>query len=232
MKLTLYLLLGSAFILIRVSSPYSWPPAPRRPRPSLRARGRSLRSPVAVLGSPSFLPGLRRAGRDSPAVPHVVPRRPRGRTHGGLHAPRRRVDELGAYGLVRLGMGLLPAGTHEWMWLVGAIACINIVYGALSAMAQTDLKYVIAYSSVSHMGVVMLGAATLTETGLNGFVFQMFAHGVMTALFFAVGLVNQKAHSRDILKMGGSTRGLPQPLRLPVCPRSACPRRRYSSRSS
>jgi NADH-quinone oxidoreductase subunit M len=112
--------------------------------------------------------------------------------------------KLGAYGVVRLGMGLLPDGTHEWVWLVGTIACINIVYGALSAMAQTDLKYVVAYSSVSHMGIVMLGAATLTEAGLNGAVFQMFAHGVMTALFFAlVGLVYEKAHSRDILRMGG-----------------------------
>jgi NADH-quinone oxidoreductase subunit M len=71
-------------------------------------------------------------------------------------------------------------------------------------MAQKDLKYVVAYSSVSHMGVVMLGAATLTETGLNGSVFQMFAHGVMTGLFFAlVGLVYEKAHSREIFKMGG-----------------------------
>jgi hypothetical protein len=67
--------------------------------------------------------------------------------------------KLGAYGLVRLGIGLLPDASVEWAWLVGTIACINIAYGALSAMAQTDLKYVIAYSSVSHMGVVMLGAA-------------------------------------------------------------------------
>ena len=63
---------------------------------------------------------------------------------------------------------------------MGTIACVNIVYGALAAMAQRDLKYVIAYSSVSHMGIVMLGAATLTEAGLGGSVFQMFAHGVMT----------------------------------------------------
>ncbi len=112
--------------------------------------------------------------------------------------------KLGAYGVVRLGMGLLPEATVEWVWLVGAIACINIVYGALSAMAQTDLKYVIAYSSVSHMGVVMLGAATLTASGLNGSVFQMFAHGIMTGLFFAlVGLVYEKTHSREIYKMGG-----------------------------
>jgi NADH-quinone oxidoreductase subunit M len=118
--------------------------------------------------------------------------------------------KLGAYGVVRLGMGLLPEATVDWAWLVGSIACINIVYGALSAMAQTDLKYVIAYSSVSHMGVVMLGAATLTITGLNGSVFQMFAHGIMTGLFFAlVGLVYEKAHSREIFKMGGFATMMP-----------------------
>jgi len=111
---------------------------------------------------------------------------------------------------VRLGIGLLPDAAVEWAWLVGLIACINIVYGARSAMAQTDLKYVVAYSSVSHMGVVMLGAATLTETGLNGSVFQMFAHGVMTALFFAlVGLVYEKAHSRDVRRMGGFATMMP-----------------------
>ena len=118
--------------------------------------------------------------------------------------------KLGAYGVVRLGMGLLPDATLQWSWLVGTIACINIVYGAFSAMAQTDLKYVIAYSSVSHMGVVMLGAATLTEVGLNGSVYQMFAHGIMTGLFFAlVGLVYEKAHSREIFKMGGFARMMP-----------------------
>jgi NADH-quinone oxidoreductase subunit M len=118
--------------------------------------------------------------------------------------------KLGAYGVVRMGMGLLPEGAQEWAALVGTIACINIVYGALAAMAQTDLKYVIAYSSVSHMGIVMLGAATLTEVGLNGSVFQMFAHGIMTGLFFAlVGLVYEKAHSREIFKMGGFGRAMP-----------------------
>jgi NADH-quinone oxidoreductase subunit M len=111
---------------------------------------------------------------------------------------------------VRLGMGLLPTAADELAWLVGTIACVNVVYGALSAMAQADLKYVIAYSSVSHMGLVMLGAATLTEAGLNGAVFQMFAHGVMTGLFFAlVGLVYEKAHSREIGKMGGFGRVMP-----------------------
>jgi NADH-quinone oxidoreductase subunit M len=118
--------------------------------------------------------------------------------------------KLGAYCVVRLGLGLLPDGATQWVWLVGAIACVNIVYGALSAMAQTDLKYVIAYSSVSHMGVVMLGMATLTESGLNGSIFQMFAHGIMTGLFFAlVGLVYEKAHSRAIFSMGGFGQMMP-----------------------
>src|SRR6185436_4676805 len=118
--------------------------------------------------------------------------------------------KLGAYGVVRIGMGLVPEGAVDLAWLVGGIACINVVYGALSAMAQVDLKYVVAYSSVSHMGLVMLGAATLTEAGLNGSVFQMFAHGVMTGLFFAlVGLVYEKAHSREIFKMGGFATMMP-----------------------
>ena len=111
-------------------------------------------------------------------------------------------------GLMTRFLGLTPAQTS--FVLVGTIAVINVVYGAFSAMAQTDLKYVIAYSSVSHMGLVMLGAATLTEPGLNGSVFQMFAHGIMTGLFFAlVGLVYEKAHSREIFMMGGFGRAMP-----------------------
>jgi NADH-quinone oxidoreductase subunit M len=87
---------------------------------------------------------------------------------------------------------------------------INIVYGAFGAMWQRDLKYVVAYSSVSHMGIVMLGAATLNEMGMNGAVFQMFSHGIMTGLLFAlVGLIYEKAHSREILEMGGFARRMP-----------------------
>ncbi|MFZ5479823.1 MAG: complex I subunit 4 family protein [Myxococcota bacterium] len=118
--------------------------------------------------------------------------------------------KLGAFGVMRVGMVLLPEGAQAWAWVVGAVAVINVVYGALSAMSQTDLKYVIAYSSVSHMGVVMLGAATLTPNGWNGAVFQMFAHGLMTGLFFAlVGLVYEKAHDREIFRMGGFAKAMP-----------------------
>jgi NADH-quinone oxidoreductase subunit M len=112
--------------------------------------------------------------------------------------------KLGAFGVMRVGMVVLPEGAAAWAPVVGAVAVINIVYGAFCAMGQKDLKYVVAYSSVSHMGVVMLGAATLNPTGWNGAVFQMFAHGVMTALLFAlVGLVYERAHTRAIARMGG-----------------------------
>jgi NADH-quinone oxidoreductase subunit M len=118
--------------------------------------------------------------------------------------------KLGAFGIMRIGMVMLPEGALWWCEIVAFVAVINIVYGALSAMGQTDLKYVIAYSSVSHMGIVMLGAATLTPEGWNGAIYQMFAHGLMTGLFFAlVGLIYERAHSREIFKMGGFAKKMP-----------------------
>jgi NADH-quinone oxidoreductase subunit M len=112
--------------------------------------------------------------------------------------------KLGAFGILRVGFLMLPEGAIAWAPVVGVVAVVNILYGALSAMSQRDLKYVVAYSSVSHMGIVMLGAATLTVEGWNGAVYQMFAHGLMTGLFFAlVGLVYGRAHTRDMPSMGG-----------------------------
>ncbi|PYO28731.1 MAG: NADH-quinone oxidoreductase subunit M [Candidatus Rokuibacteriota bacterium] len=207
MKLTLYLLFGSAFILVGIlalyvaggSSSFSFLEMELADFPP------GLQSWVFLAFYVGFgiLAGIWPLHTWSPdghaSAPTAV-----SMLHAGV------LMKLGAYGVVRLGMGLLSDGTQQWAWLVGSIACVNIVYGALSAMAQTDLKYVIAYSSVSHMGVVMLGAATLTENGLNGSVFQMFAHGIMTGLFFAlVGLVYEKAHSREIFKMAGFGRMMP-----------------------
>jgi NADH-quinone oxidoreductase subunit M len=118
--------------------------------------------------------------------------------------------KLGAFGVMRVGMVLAPDAAAIWAPLVGAVAVVNILYGAMCAASQTDLKYIVAYSSVSHMGVVMLGAATLTPGGWNGAVFQMVAHGIMTGLFFAlVGLVYERAHTRAIAKMGGFARAMP-----------------------
>jgi len=112
--------------------------------------------------------------------------------------------KLGAYGLLRVGIQLLPEGAHTWAPLLIGLGTVNVVYGAISAMAQKDLKYVVGYSSVSHMGYVLMGLATLTVVGIDGAVLQMFSHGIMTALFFAlVGIVYERTHSRDITMFEG-----------------------------
>jgi len=207
MKLTLYLLFGSAFILVGIFALYVNAGAASFSFLDLEAItfdfGVQRWVFLAFYVGFGILAGIWPLHTWSPdghaSAPTAV-----SMLHAGV------LMKLGAYGVVRVGMGLLPEGAVDLAWLVGGIACINVVYGALSAMAQTDLKYVIAYSSVSHMGLVMLGAATLTEAGMNGAVFQMFAHGVMTGLFFAlVGLVYEKAHSREIFKMGGFGRAMP-----------------------
>jgi len=118
--------------------------------------------------------------------------------------------KLGAFGVIRIGMVLLPDAAVAWAPVVGAVAVVNVLYGAFCAASQTDLKYIVAYSSVSHMGIVMLGAATMNVNGWNGAVYQMFAHGIMTGLFFAlVGLVYERAHTRAIANMGGFAHVMP-----------------------
>ena len=118
--------------------------------------------------------------------------------------------KLGAYGIIRLGIEILPAGTDLWMPVILVLGAIAAIYGAMSALHQTDLKFVIGYSSVSHMGFVMMGLGTMNTIGVNGAVLQMFSHGVMTALFFAmVGSVYDQAHTRDINAFGGIIRRMP-----------------------
>jgi len=118
--------------------------------------------------------------------------------------------KLGAFAALRVGIMLLPEGARDWHWWVMGLALVNIVYGAFIASVQTDFKYVIGFSSVSHMGLVMMGFATLTREGLLGAGVQMFSHGIMTALFFAaVGMVYDRAHTRDIPKLGGMVKPLP-----------------------
>jgi NADH-quinone oxidoreductase subunit M len=107
--------------------------------------------------------------------------------------------KLGAYGILRVGMTLFPEGAQAWMPVLVALGAVNVIYGAVSAMGQSDLKYVIGYSSVSHMGYVIMGLATLHHLGVSGAVMQMFSHGIMTALFFAVvGAIYDRTHTRDI----------------------------------
>jgi len=119
--------------------------------------------------------------------------------------------KLGAFGIIRLGIQLLPEGAEFWMPALLVLATVNVIYGAMSAMAQRDLKYMIGYSSVSHMGYVLMGLATLNTIGLNGAVLQMFSHGVMTALMFAmVGAVYDQAHVRDMSLFGGLANKMPR----------------------
>jgi len=118
--------------------------------------------------------------------------------------------KLGAFAALRVGITLLPEGAKFWAPLILVLASINVIYGAFIAMVQTDFKYVIGFSSVSHMGLVMLGFATLNREGLTGAGIQMFSHGVMTALFFAVvGMVYDRVHTREIPKLGGFSKAMP-----------------------
>ena len=118
--------------------------------------------------------------------------------------------KLGAFAALRVGIMLLPQGAQHWSWLIMTLASIGVVYGAFIAFMQEDLKYMIGFSSVSHMGLVMLGVSTLNPNGLTGAGVQMFSHGVMTALFFAVtGMIYDRAHTRQIPELGGMGKIMP-----------------------
>lgn len=118
--------------------------------------------------------------------------------------------KVGAFAALRVAIGLLPEGAVHWSNAILLLATINVVYGAVIALVQTDFKYVIGFSSVSHMGLVLLGFATLNKNGLVGAGMQMFSHGVMTAMFFAiVGMVYDRAHTRELDQLGGMARVMP-----------------------
>jgi NADH-quinone oxidoreductase subunit M len=119
--------------------------------------------------------------------------------------------KMGTYGILRVNYPILPGATAELAWLLlAALGTLNIVYGAMCAMAQTDYKKLIAYSSISHMGYVMLGMSTFTAAGINGAVLQMFNHGTITAmLFILVGVIYDRAHHRDIDGFGGLASQMP-----------------------
>lgn len=118
--------------------------------------------------------------------------------------------KLGAYGFLRVSFPILPEATVYFAQGLALLGLINIIYGAFVAMAQTDLKKMIAYSSISHMGYVLLGMSALNSNGFNGAVLQMFNHGVITgALFMLVGVIYDRTHSRKILGFGGIGRVMP-----------------------
>jgi NADH-quinone oxidoreductase subunit M len=118
--------------------------------------------------------------------------------------------KLGGYGVFRVAMYLLPEGAMHWSWFFIVLAVIGVIYGAFAAIKQTDLKYINAYSSVSHLGLVLFALLMLNKTAWNGAMLQSLSHGFMTALFFAlIGMIYGRTHTRDIRKLGGLLKVIP-----------------------
>jgi NADH-quinone oxidoreductase subunit M len=112
--------------------------------------------------------------------------------------------KLGTYGFVRIALPILPSAAQSWAPWIGLLAVIGIIYGALCCLAQRDMKRLIAFSSVAHMGFVMLGIATLTDFGINAAIFGMVAHGLITGmLFFLAGSIQERYETREISRLGG-----------------------------
>ncbi len=118
--------------------------------------------------------------------------------------------KLGGYGVFRVAMYLLPEGTLHWSWFFIVLAAFGVIYGAFAAIRQTDLKYINAYSSVSHLGLVLFALLMLNKTAWNGAILQSLSHGFMTALFFAlIGMIYGRTHTRDVTKLGGLLKVIP-----------------------
>jgi len=123
--------------------------------------------------------------------------------------------KMGTYGILRISYPMLPDQAAWFSFTLAVLGCINILYGAYCAMAQSDMKKLVAYSSVSHMGYVLLGMSAMTSAGINGAVFQMFNHGTITAMMFlCVGVIYDRAHTREINGFGGL--GLQMPIYFSV----------------
>lgn len=207
MKLTLFLFAGSAILILLVTLTY-WQVGQGTfdmrvwAEHSFGATFQRWVFLLAVLGFGTLIPiwPLHTWSPDG----HVAAPTAVSMLHAGV------LLKLGAYGLIRLGIVLFPLGWADWAFWVAIIGVINIVYGALCAMSQTDLKYVIGYSSVSHMGYVLLGLAMGDRFGVTGAVFQMFAHGIMTGLFFTlIGYVYEHSHTRQIAEISGLMKRTP-----------------------
>ncbi len=118
--------------------------------------------------------------------------------------------KLGGYGVFRVAIYLLPEGALDWSWFFIILSAFGVIYGAFAAIKQTDLKYINAYSSVSHLGLVLFALLMLNKTAWNGAIIQSLSHGFMTALFFAlIGMIYERTHTRDVTKLGGLLKVIP-----------------------
>ena len=207
LKLTLYLVAGSALVWVAIIAIYSEAALGTFDLVALSDAEfsrdfQTIVFPVILIGF-GVLAGLWPFHTWSPDG-HVAAPTAVSMLHAGV------LMKLGAYGIVRVAMTLLPDGADSWQTPFIAFATVNVVYGALAAMSQRDLKFVIGYSSVGHMGLVLIGLATIDSVGMSGAVLQMFSHGIMTALFFVlVGMIYDRAHTRDIGVFQGIGRRMP-----------------------
>ena len=118
--------------------------------------------------------------------------------------------KLGTYGVFRVAIYLMPEAAHEMAWIFIILTSISVVYGAFGAIMQKDLKYINAYSSVSHVGMITFGLLMMNATAIDGAILQMISHGLMTALFFAlIGMIYGRTHTRNVYEMGGLLRVIP-----------------------
>ena len=120
------------------------------------------------------------------------------------------VSKLGAFCFIRFALTLFPGPVHDFRWIIEGLAIVSIIYGALLALSQTDIKRVVAYSSISHLGFIVLGIFTLTADGINGAVIQMVNHGIIiAALFLIVGWIEERTGTRDIRELAGLEKRMP-----------------------
>ena len=208
MKLTLYLLVGSALIFIGMLALYFASglrtfDLMRLSEVKYSLSFQKIVFPLLFVGF-GILGGLWPLHTWSP-VGHVAAPTSVSMLHAGV------LMKLGAYGCFRVAMFLLPEGAMFWLPWIAVLATVNIVYGSMIAMVQRDFKFVIGYSSVSHMGFVLLGLASMNPIGISGAVLQMFSHGIMTGLFFAIvgRMVYDRTHTRDLEELGGLSGPLP-----------------------
>ncbi|MDQ2960784.1 MAG: NADH-quinone oxidoreductase subunit M [Candidatus Dormibacteraeota bacterium] len=120
------------------------------------------------------------------------------------------VSKLGAYGFIRYCLTLFPNAVNDFKWVLAGLAVLSIIYGALMALSETDIKRIVAYASISHLGFIALGIFTLTNNGVNGAVLQVVNHGIIiAALFLAVGIIEERTGTRDIRELGGLEKRMP-----------------------
>lgn len=215
MKLTIYLLLGSAFMLAGVIALYlnAYPAGMRTFSMEALAQAHALGNLseyaqiaaffLLLVGFGSTLsmwPFYSWAPDGYAAAPTGV-----SMLHAGV------LKKIGAYGLIRIGLMVLPLGVKFWAPVIAVFAVFNVLFAAFLALAQKDLKYIVGYSSISHMGYILIGFAALNVISIDGAVANMFAHGVMSALFFAmIGLVYDKTNTRHVPDLGGLAHQMPR----------------------